>query len=321
MANMDGLARLMRSGCTLVLDALDVFDPTMEIACRALQWWSRELVQVNTYLTTADAAGFSLHWDDHDVVIIQLSGEKSWQVRGPSRLVPMYRDAAPNAEPSNEIVWAGTMCQGDVMHIPRGYWHQATRTDHGAGHSLHLTFGIVKRTRVDYLSWLADQARQSEWFRADLHRWGGDGDHTEHDDELAEHLLPHLRACGVDVYLAARERDRAPTRHVATFGVFGPPTEVVCVTDFPPHIERHGDTVEVVAVGKRVTFAGRAETALRTLLSGHPVNIAQTTTATGVNAMVLAETLIREGVCAELTDALRSGCTGLVPTETFSNTS
>ena len=121
MVNMDRLGQLMKSGCTVVLDSLDTFDATMEVACRALQWWSHELVQVNTYLTTADAAGFTLHWDDHDVVIVQLEGEKSWEIRDRSRNVPMYRDAASNNEPSTEIVWSGTMRTGDVMHIPRGY--------------------------------------------------------------------------------------------------------------------------------------------------------------------------------------------------------
>jgi hypothetical protein len=117
-ADMDRIGQLLRSGCTVVLDALDSFDPTLEIACRALQWWSRELVQVNTYLTTNDAPGFSLHWDDHDVVIVQLAGEKSWEVRGLSRPAPMYRDAAPNQEPPEAIVWSGTMRTGDVLHIP-----------------------------------------------------------------------------------------------------------------------------------------------------------------------------------------------------------
>ena len=87
----------------------------MEIACQALQWWSRELVQVNTYLTTADAAGFNLHWDDHDVLIVQLGGEKSWEVRGTSRVAPMYRDTEHSGEPPEEIVWSGTMRTGDVM--------------------------------------------------------------------------------------------------------------------------------------------------------------------------------------------------------------
>ncbi|MGH3620375.1 MAG: JmjC domain-containing protein [Sciscionella sp.] len=140
------------------MDQSNAYDPTMEVACRALQWWSRETVQVNIYLTTGDAAGFDLHWDDHDVIIVQLAGEKTWEVRGLSRPVPMFRDAVPNYEPSEEIVWAGVMNTGDMMHIPRGYWHQATRQDRGDGFSLHVTFGFHKQTGVNWLTWLADQA-------------------------------------------------------------------------------------------------------------------------------------------------------------------
>src|SRR5262245_16674358 len=107
MADMRRLGELLRSGCTLVVDELNTYDPTMEVACRALQWWSHELVQVNTYLTTGDAAGFKLHWDDHDVLIVQVAGEKSWEVRDRSRPAPMYRDAAPNLDPPGKVLWSG----------------------------------------------------------------------------------------------------------------------------------------------------------------------------------------------------------------------
>lgn len=100
MVDMHGLGQLLESGCTLVVDAINRWDATMEVACRSWQWWARERVQVNAYLTTQDTSGFALHWDDHDVIIVQLAGEKTWDVRAPSRPVPMYRDAAPNSEPS-----------------------------------------------------------------------------------------------------------------------------------------------------------------------------------------------------------------------------
>lgn len=317
IANIDRLGQLLLSGCTVVLDA---FDPTMEVACRALQWWSREVVQVNTYLTTSDAAGFSLHWDDHDVVIVQLAGEKSWEVRGTSRAVPMYRDAEPNREPSEEPVWSGTMQTGDVIHIPRGYWHRATRTGRGDGYSLHVTFGFVKRTGVDWLTWVADRSREHELFRNDLDRWGTNGEKAEQEHGLVAGMSRLLADYPVDAYLAAREQERPPPRHVSTGGVFGPPSAVVCVADFPPHVEHHETTVEVRAAEKKITFAARAAPALRMLLSGHPLELAEVTTASGVDAAVIAETLIKEGVCAELTEALSSGCINLVPSGAYSNT-
>lgn len=310
--NMDRLGRLIQTGCTLILDAVDLFDATMEVVCRALQWWSSELVQVNTYVTTGTAAGFDLHWDDHDVIVVQLAGEKSWEVRGQTRIAPLYRDADPNSEPSKDIVWAGTMQPGDVMHIPRGYWHQATRTDCGDGYSLHVTFGFMKRTGIDWLSWLADHARESEAFRHDLDRWGGFDAQVAQELALHAELAALLRSYRPDTYLAARAQEQPPHRHVATWGVFGPPSRVVCVTDFPPMMEQYGETVGVVAAGKRLTFTARAEPALLLLLSGGPVDLAAATEATDVDVTAVATALMQEGICAELTDALSSGYTGLV---------
>jgi hypothetical protein len=76
----------------------------------------------------------------------------------------------------------------------------------------------------------------------------------------------------------------------------------------------------VLAAGKKITFAASAEPALRLLLSGHPVDLATATATTGIDAVVLADTLIKEGVCAELTEALSSGYTGMIPAGFCSNT-
>ncbi|MGH3912712.1 MAG: JmjC domain-containing protein, partial [Pseudonocardiaceae bacterium] len=311
MANMRRLGRLMQMGCTLVLDTVDTFDPTMEVACRAWQWWSRELVHVNTYLTTQDTTGFDLHWDDHDVLIMQLTGEKDWEVRDRSRAVPMYRDAAQNRTPSDKVIWSGTLGAGDVIHIPRGYWHQATRTGHGEGFSLHVTFGFVKRTGVDWLTWLADHSREDELFRQDLDRWGSPHEWTTQNDELVTAVSRFVASRSPSDFLAVREYEHPAHREVATFGIFGAPTAVVCVTEFPPRLEQHGEKVDVLAAGKKVTFAVKAAPALRSLLSGQPVDLAEATAANGVDTAVLAEVLIEEGICAEVTPELFSGYTGL----------
>ncbi|MGH3550566.1 MAG: JmjC domain-containing protein [Pseudonocardiaceae bacterium] len=312
MLDMHRLGPLLESGCTLVADAINRWDATMDVACRSWQWWARERVQVNTYLTTQATSGFALHWDDHDVIIVQLAGEKNWDIRVPSRPVPMYRDAAPNTEPSEERVWSGTLRAGDVMHIPRGYWHQATRTTLGAGYSLHVTFGIEQRTGVDWLTWLADRSRQDEVFRHDLIRNGAQGQQTQ---KLAAAACRLIASISPEEFLAERELQQPTSRQVRTCGVFGAPRAVVCVTDFPPRLSSSEDTIIVRGAGKRITVAAKAEPALRMLLCGQPVDLNSVSAATGIDAAKLADVLIEEGLCAEVTDELLSGYIGLISTE------
>lgn len=315
MARMSNLAKLLAEGCTLVLDSVDTFSSRLEFACQALQWWSHELVQVNVYLTTGTAEGFSLHYDDHDVVVVQLAGEKSWEVRGPSRVAPMYRDVVVENTPSEDILFTGVLRAGEVMHIPRGFWHQATRADHATetagrglsegntGYSLHATFGFVQRTGVDYLTWVADRSREHEAFRRDLARTGA---------------VPGLRELVSDLldtypepeYLAARERERPPRRRVNTGGVFGPLTNVICLTDFPPQIVDDGEDVVVRTAGSDIVFAGAARPLLAELVSGMPVDLAKTAIDTGLPLDVVtgaAHMLVDAGVCAELTAELALG--------------
>ncbi|QQC90590.1 JmjC domain-containing protein [Streptomyces alfalfae] len=307
MVNMRSLGRLLDEGATLILDQANVFDPTMEVACRALQWWSHERVQVNAYLTTNEAAGFPLHWDDHDVVIVQLAGEKEWEVRGTSRPVPMYRDADPNSTPADEIVWSGVMRTGDVMHIPRGHWHEATRTGSGSGKSLHVTFGITKRTGASWLAWLGDWCREQEIFRHDLDRRDQTG--SEALVEAAARLIGERSPAD---YLAAYEQATTLPRHIPYLDILAPLDSVVCTTHFPPQLQESGETVTVVASGKRLTLAAKAVPALRLLLSGRPVPLERAAALVGTEVAEVAEILVKEELCATLTPELSSGYTGLV---------
>ncbi|MEV7121157.1 JmjC domain-containing protein [Kitasatospora griseola] len=308
MVNMNALARLLREGATVILDQANVADPTLEVACRALQWWSGERVQVNVYWTTGEAEGFPLHWDDHDVVVVQLAGEKGWEVRGPSRAAPMYRDADPNSTPSEEVLWSGVMRAGDVMHIPRGHWHRASRAGHGsAGHSLHVTFGITKRTGASWMAWLADWCREQEVFRHDLVRTPGT------DDTGLRSAARELVALRTPAeFLTAYERAAGPARQVPHLDVFGPLSSAVCTTNFRPEIHSADSTVEVLGAGQRLVFAAKAEPALRLLLSGRPVVLTEAEAAVGTEVHAVAALLVKEGLCAPLTDELSSGYTGLV---------
>ncbi|GAA1986617.1 hypothetical protein GCM10009799_10150 [Nocardiopsis rhodophaea] len=311
--DMAALGAILNNGGTVVLDSVDFFDPVMEVACRALGWWSGELVSANCYLAVGDTDGFHLHWDDHDVIAVQLSGEKSWEVRGPSRPVPMHRDAEQNIEPSDDLIWSGTMAAGDVMHIPRGWWHTATRLGSGSeGHSLHVTFGITKRTGITWINFLSDAARADREFRTDLES----SRNPIHDERLLSKVTDLARANPPSRYLDRLRVSTSPQRHMPLVTAFGDleAMSVVAVTEFPPDITVAGGAVQVSAGGKRLTFHTRAESALRALLSGQPVDL----TSGSAALVAVAAQLIKEGLCAPLTEGLSSGYTGLVPSATFS---
>ncbi|MCZ0975872.1 cupin [Streptomyces albulus] len=309
-ADMAALGRILNEGGTVVLDHVDFFDPKLEVACRALGWWSGELTSANAYLAVGETDGFHLHWDDHEVIAVQLSGEKSWEVRGPSRPAPMYRDAERNRTPSEEVLWKGTMRAGDVMHIPRGFWHTATRLGAGSsGHSLHVTFGFTKRTGVTWANFLSDATRADDAFRHDL-----EGEQGTAHKVLTDRLSALAAAYSPERYLDELRSSAPPARHMPHVTAFGRPVGVAAVTEFAPSIVRSGDTVQVRGGGKQLTFHERAEPGLRDLLSGHPVYLADASEDT----TTLAELLITEGLCEPLTEISSSGYTDLVTPVTYS---
>lgn len=261
MVNMDRLARLLRDGVTLVLDQVNVYDPAAEVASRALQWWSRETVQVNAYLTTGAEDGFHLHWDDHDVIVVQAFGSKRWEVRPSTRRYPMFRDAERSNDPPEEVIWQGEVHAGDVLHIPRGYWHAATREGLDAdGASLHLTWGFVKRTGAHWATWAGDWTRENEVFRRDLMRSGG-LDAAAQETELGEAFAAFIAAHPARGYLRRRERETPPSRHIPHLPtLLGPATMVVCVAAYPPEVIESNGGIEVHAARRKIRFpTGLAE--------------------------------------------------------------
>ncbi|WP_246009961.1 hypothetical protein [Actinokineospora cianjurensis] len=98
-----------------------------------------------------------------------------------------------------------------------------------------------------------------------------------------------------------------------TFGTFGPAEDIVCVTEFPPSIQVADDRIVVRAAGKEMELAKTAEVAIRLLLSGNPVNLAEANHTIGPEVGKLAEVFLNAGLCGELTAELASGYQGLTP--------
>jgi ribosomal protein L16 Arg81 hydroxylase len=186
-----GLTEQLRDGATLVLDAVDELqDPLKELAA-GLELFFREHVQINLYAGWQTSRGFDLHWDDHDVFILQVTGRKRWSVYGQTRPFPLASDIERALKPSHEPLWEATLEDGDLLYIPRGWWHVAVPL---AEPTLHLTVGVHNRTGLDLLRWLTEQMRASETFRRDLPRLSSETERAAHVALMREELLAEFDA-------------------------------------------------------------------------------------------------------------------------------
>ncbi len=133
------------NGHTIVVDSLHAIREPVTRLCANITRATGIPTQVNMYITPPGATGFNCHWDDHDVMVLQIEGEKTWSLfdSGPDLPRPHVLKAEQEnpdpGEPSRRIV----MRPGDVLYLPRGQFHQATAQEDV---SIHLTMGFLVHT-------------------------------------------------------------------------------------------------------------------------------------------------------------------------------
>jgi hypothetical protein len=115
----------LREGATLVVDAIDEMHPPINTMAAELEAWLGTRVQVNAYASWIAKEGFGVHWDDHDVIVLQVSGRKRWRIYGTTRQAPLYSDVEVDHDAPTEPTDEFTMEPGDVLHVPRDRTDQA----------------------------------------------------------------------------------------------------------------------------------------------------------------------------------------------------
>jgi cupin superfamily protein len=137
-----------RRGDTVVLQGLHHTSPHLARLANNVALALDHPVQVNAYLSPPSARGLDLHFDFHDVFIVQLGGSKRWRVWAPlARMTEPVKGrhaiAGPRLEELGDPLLDLTMRAGDCLYLPRGYPHAAETLDE---HSDHLTIGLVAVT-------------------------------------------------------------------------------------------------------------------------------------------------------------------------------
>jgi lysine-specific demethylase/histidyl-hydroxylase NO66 len=152
------------SGSTIALQALQRYWLPLTRFCRDLELTLTHPVQANAYITPPGARGLGVHFDTHDVFVLQVAGRKHWVVHAPVVEWPMPAQKHP-VEAEDEALLDIVLAPGDFLYVPRGFLHAATSLDEV---SAHLTIGILADTWYDLLQDVAKLAVDEVAFRAPL---------------------------------------------------------------------------------------------------------------------------------------------------------
>lgn len=126
-----------------------------------------EKVYVNVLYSTKSAQAFKPHFDEHDVFVLQLHGEKIWELFNVVQDNPIQEF---RGKYSDDDYYKGSketikLRKGDLLYLPRGMWHNVyTNTES----SFHLQFGVRPKTPIDIFYWLQEKLLEKSEFRETL---------------------------------------------------------------------------------------------------------------------------------------------------------
>ena len=199
----------LKGGATLQINWLERHSVEAMRLCLEVGRFAGAQTSGNAYMSFSGDGTFGKHWDTHDVFAIQLIGRKRWRLFAPTLSLPLTFQAHDRsghqcpAEPVFEI----TMEEGDVLYLPRGWWHHVVPLQGG---SFHLSVGCYAPTLFDYVvqtsaKYLEQQVAARRSFSAENYR----DDVAKLLESLKVILADQANAAGFERDFVGRERMNA----------------------------------------------------------------------------------------------------------------
>jgi mannose-6-phosphate isomerase-like protein (cupin superfamily) len=298
-------------GATLVLQSLHTWWAPLGRFCADLHAALGHPVQANAYLTPPDERGLGLHYDTHDVVVLQTLGHKRWEVFEPRHPLPLNDQHWSSVAGGEELddgsltpVLQTVLGPGDCLYVPRGFVHRVVSEDES---SLHVTVGIHARTWHHLLARLVDQAKTDRSVREALPPEVLRGEASVDDATLERQLKALLADADLDAEVAAMGRSvwtQYAGMHTGTLEELLVPPELDDLTVLrrrpgPIELEERADgRLALVRPDKAVVFPPQARPALERVVAAEGAwalgDLADV--LDDASRVVLGRRLLREGI-------------------------
>jgi ribosomal protein L16 Arg81 hydroxylase len=152
-------------GATIVIQAVNSLNKRLFELNNSLTKEFNCYVQINSYYTPPNVNGLDIHYDTHDVILLQIYGKKEWSLASQTFINPLAENHFSKVSPPTDFPHRILVSPGDMLYIPRGMWHYSKTTSQP---SLHLTIGVHCRNYIDILNSAIDFLKEDFNIRASL---------------------------------------------------------------------------------------------------------------------------------------------------------
>lgn len=266
-------SELASQGASLYFHFIDQFCPSLRAFCDELEHCLARPVSAFAFLTPPRAQARKLHWDPLDVIILQVEGQKTWDLHEPLIDLPLAEHDSNDYAFDTKRTMRVTLRPGDTLYIPRGWIHKAVSTD---DISFSITIGVRPLTWLHVVS----EPRRRTLQRARVEQTLDTSITTA--TPIDELVRSHLALVRDQARLAlVRERAVSEVRHMATSAVAIAPGYVssfflgggaLCALTFqrssaPFLLEPRGRRWALASRGRRTTLSAAEMDWLRGLLT------------------------------------------------------
>lgn len=149
----DRLYKHLSEGATIVLNRIELASPSMHELCMQVGRLAGAQTTANAYACLGGGPATNVHWDTHDVFILQLTGTKHWRVYEPTFPLPISSQVSNDRKEDvpEQPFLALSLEAGDALYVPRGWWHRVTPIDNHE--TIHLTVAVHTPLILDYVVW------------------------------------------------------------------------------------------------------------------------------------------------------------------------
>ncbi|KQE39047.1 MULTISPECIES: JmjC domain-containing protein [Acinetobacter] len=147
------LYEYLRNGATLVRNRIKN-EPFVDQISKQIGSFAEARTLTGSYAAFSSKSSYKSHWDTRDVYAVQLLGRKRWILRKPNFEFPLYMQQTknfPDIKEPEEIYMDVILEAGDILYIPRGWWHDPLPLDE---ETFHLAVATFAPTGFEYMRWL-----------------------------------------------------------------------------------------------------------------------------------------------------------------------